>query len=987
MQQRASHRDTRKSSNASAVSSTFEALETRRLLSGVFEASKIPVFTPSSSDISDLKNGPFGNAGGNLAAIYSDYKKFIKRGGTPSEYVATSQLIQTRGNQVAVSMRTRGAISDLVTAVRQSGGSLIYKQNAYRIVQAYVPVSQLTTLLSNKSVAVMQPIYKPHVYGVDGVEGAGNNQAFYGHNADALAAAFNLDGSGVKVGVLSDSVNAFGGGLSDSIDSGDLLDNVEIISDNPFGSDEGRAMLELIHDIAPGADLAFASASGGQLVMADGIGALRDAGAKVIVDDIGYPAEPFFQEGVISNAITDITASGSIYLASAGNSSGSGYESPARWVRGADGRLMMDFDARAGGTDTRMSMTVADAVATLELQWDNPYNGVAGAATADLDIIVYDTLFGGVVASAGLDDNLSTTIPVDFARLIPPGEYEIEIVVSQLADGADLPTIVRFSDRFANSITSLEYQGTSQPATGGHNAGQDTISIAAAPFFESSAFGNVGNIDNEDFSAEGPVTYVFKANGERRDKNLTLMRPDVTGIDNVNTSFFGAGGGVDVKQDPDTLPNFSGTSAAAPNVAAVVALLCQLEPGLTSAQARDALIQSALNTPTNGQSAGQWHPNGGYGLVDALEAAKVLRPDLPVGQIEDVVPFDRAGAVESMTITFSEQVIGLQLSDFTLTRSGGSNLLTGSETLSTDDNITYTLSGLSALTSRRGTYNLTLAPAAAFDLDNNNTTGASQLFFVSGKPSKFILTPVTSTQIDLSWIDNATDETGYRVYRAENEQFTTNLKTYSLAANKTSFKNTGLVPGTRYFYKVKAIVAPGSSPSPSSDVASAFTLTPNEVILDNNSSGTSVNGTWSTNTDAETMFGVDFLNGSNLGNRSVTFTPNLKADGQYYVYARWVPGTNRASNVPFEIVDGNNVSQVVRKSQRSASGWVKLGTYFFKSTNGTVTVSNAGVDGRVIADAVRFVKLENAGAAGGSGSSGGSNNNDDDDDDNGGVLF
>ena len=112
-----------------------------------------------------------------------------------------------------------------------------------------------------------QPIYKPTckppIY-----QGEAYNQAETSMFADVARTEFNVDGTGVTIGVLSDSVNQFNGGLSESYGTGDLNPNnpVDVIADGAAGgTDEGRAMLENIHDVAPGANLAFATAEGGDL--------------------------------------------------------------------------------------------------------------------------------------------------------------------------------------------------------------------------------------------------------------------------------------------------------------------------------------------------------------------------------------------------------------------------------------------------------------------------------------------------------------------------------------------------------------------------------------------------------------------------------------------------------------------------------------------------------------------------------------------------
>ena len=86
-------------------------------------------------------------------------------------------------------------------------------------------------------------------------------------------------------------------------------------------------MLQIVHDVAPGSPLAFATAIGGQTVFADNIRALAASGAKVITDDIIYFREPMYQDGVIAKAINDVTAQGVSYFTMAFNNNGLGINS------------------------------------------------------------------------------------------------------------------------------------------------------------------------------------------------------------------------------------------------------------------------------------------------------------------------------------------------------------------------------------------------------------------------------------------------------------------------------------------------------------------------------------------------------------------------------------------------------------------------------------------------------------------------------------
>jgi hypothetical protein len=78
-------------------------------------------------------------------------------------------------------------------------------------------------------------------------------------------------------------------------------------------------MMQIVHDIAPGSDLAFYTAFNSEQDFANGILALAAAGCKVIVDDVAYFDEPFFQNGIVAQAIEAVEAQGVVYVTAAGN--------------------------------------------------------------------------------------------------------------------------------------------------------------------------------------------------------------------------------------------------------------------------------------------------------------------------------------------------------------------------------------------------------------------------------------------------------------------------------------------------------------------------------------------------------------------------------------------------------------------------------------------------------------------------------------------
>ena len=80
-------------------------------------------------------------------------------------------------------------------------------------------------------------------------------------------------------------------------------------------------MLQIVHDVAPGAQLFFATADVSEAGFAANILALRDApyNCDIIIDDVFYFDEPVFQDGIVAQAVNTVTAAGALYFSSAGN--------------------------------------------------------------------------------------------------------------------------------------------------------------------------------------------------------------------------------------------------------------------------------------------------------------------------------------------------------------------------------------------------------------------------------------------------------------------------------------------------------------------------------------------------------------------------------------------------------------------------------------------------------------------------------------------
>lgn len=140
---------------------------------------------------------------------------------------------------------------------------------------------------------------------------------------------------------------------------------------------------------------------------------------------------------------------------------------------------------------------------------------------------------------------------------------------------------------------------------------------------------------------------------------------------------------------------------------------------------------------------------------------------------------------------------------------------------------------------------------------------------------------------------------------------------------------------------------------------------PVDLVVDNanaNNTGGSLSsktGTWSTSTANLGFYGTDYEHDGNTGQgtKTFTFTPNLPSSGVYSVFIRWTAHVNRATNVPVDIYTSDDIDPVQANQQLNNGEWIPLGSYYCNAGTGQkVVISNAGSNGYVIADAVRFVK-------------------------------
>ena len=133
----------------------------------------------------------------------------------------------------------------------------------------------------------------------------------------------------MTVGILSDSFDTSGGAadtMATDIANGYLPGNTQDVADSANGTDEGRAMAQIVHEIAPGAGDHVRDRRRRRTAFANNILDLAGHLALVIVDDISYLDEPAYQHGVIAQAVDPGRGGGRRLSPAAGNNGANGYE-------------------------------------------------------------------------------------------------------------------------------------------------------------------------------------------------------------------------------------------------------------------------------------------------------------------------------------------------------------------------------------------------------------------------------------------------------------------------------------------------------------------------------------------------------------------------------------------------------------------------------------------------------------------------------------
>ena len=459
-----------------------------------------------------------------------------------------------------------------------------------------------------------------------------------------------VTGHGISVGVISDGATD----LQEAISSGNLPSNVWVDpNDSKFGSsgEEGIAMMSIVYALAPGAQLGFCGPQTDvQFDQCLDDFESSNFHANIIVDDLGFPGVDMFGNGSFATAVAGFASQNpSVHLVTAAGNDALAYWQGA-WdpktiptnKTGASGYTWNgntytdeeDFCPNStsspgctnyGGKGGSLVITVqpGDQIGYI-VEWDDPWTAPVG----DYDVGLYTSQDWSTSAgTVPVACNQGQYAPASGCPSPPsgtsaacsngPGPNPVQGNVWQnpsstngatvylrifLCNGLPAPgtklKVLVFSTKSNEVLTSPD---TPSGSIYGQSALPQETTVGAMDW----QLVGTSSATIEPYSSQGPVEFEFPSAEE-------ITKPNFTGVDCVSDA--GIGG----------FPNpFCGTSAAAPHIAALLALLMQYQP---NANPITSLEKLSTQQPNPGPLTDNQSNIYGYGIPNLANAPSVIGP-------------------------------------------------------------------------------------------------------------------------------------------------------------------------------------------------------------------------------------------------------------------------------------------------------------------------------------------------------------------------
>lgn len=562
--------------------------------------------------------GPMAKADSALRRLVGEFLAFR---GAPDQFTPSNPHLQYAPGRVVIDAVASGDPARLMEDLRGLG--LTSAAQSGPIVSGLIPIGAIQRMVQLDSVRAVQASWRPMTNA-----GLVTSEGVFVMGADLVPQT----GTGSTIGILSNSFDHHGDTALDQA-NGDLPAAVNIIDDSgncgsifipkPC-SDEGRAMAQIAHDVAPGAGIAFHTALTGRANFAQGIRDLANAGSDIIVDDIIYFAEPMFQDGIIAQAIDDVVANGAAYFSAAGNSARASYESAfdgsgeILFVDTIFGRVfrgeLHDFNSDPSVIDWKQGLTIpAGAAVFITLQWDQPSSAVSAGTGSQSDVDLYLSSGNTIIASS-IDDNVASGVPLEILNYTNSSgaAQNVDLLIAHFSGPES--TLMKYV-MFGGLNVTIEY-ATNSGTTYGHANAAGAEAVGAAFYQKTPLYDpTLSQAQLEPFSSAGGVPILFDTSGVRLASAEVRQKPGIVAPDGGNTTFFFA----DSVTDPDDWPNFFGTSAAGPHAAGVAALMREANPAAPPAD-----IYSALEATASDMNEPGFDFDSGYGFISAPDAVAAV---------------------------------------------------------------------------------------------------------------------------------------------------------------------------------------------------------------------------------------------------------------------------------------------------------------------------------------------------------------------------
>ena len=432
--------------------------------------------------------------------------------------------------------------------------------------------------------------------------------------SDTARQLFSLDGSDIKIGIISDSFNTLNG-LAENIQSGDLpgsenplgyLQSVKLLTDSQKPLlDEGRALGQIIHDVAPGATLFFHTfieetiegTAATEESFAKAISALVDRGVDLIVEDAVFPAS-LLQDGLAAKAIETAVQKGVTVVSAAGNNGGISYESVFR--PGTEFELegfqfqAHDFDLGAGLDFFQdIHLPNGNTVISPLLGWDEP---IGEFETEYVQFLVNTPELpnpNNIVAISGFTSETSIDVPLQGMYYEPEPDEQLYFVIARFGSHlSDNSSFIKWVSAANGADRTIDYEyideDTENRTVYGYSNAPSSITVGATEIENPTQIRN--------YSSRGGSPILIDAEGNRLAQPIFRTKPNIYAPDGVSINF----------PSDSPLAEFFGSSASAPHIAGVVALMLErTDKKLTPKSIRSVLQATALPiTKANTKEAG-----------------------------------------------------------------------------------------------------------------------------------------------------------------------------------------------------------------------------------------------------------------------------------------------------------------------------------------------------------------------------------------------